>query len=106
MIKNATIGKVVLERTPYTRSFCLLPMTAASKPLERPLSDIVAKLGFDSFMFGMSACPQIDHENQIFAFTTLPIEWVVQYDKMAYVEIAPKCKDAGQTYPLSVDSRS
>lgn len=38
----------------------LLPMIAAAeagKPLERPLSDIVAKLGFDRFMFGMRARP-------------------------------------------------
>lgn len=41
-------------------------------------------------MFGMSACPQIDHESQFFAFTTLPIEWIVRYDQMAYVEIDPR----------------
>jgi DNA-binding CsgD family transcriptional regulator len=109
MIKNVTIGKVLLERTPYTPQL-LLPMIAAAeagKPLERPLSDIVAKLGFDSFMFGMSACLQVDHETQIFAFTTLPIEWVVRYDQMAYVEIDPRVlKTRDNPIPLVWDSRS
>jgi len=68
----------------------MIVATAAGKTLERPLSEISAKLGFDSFMFGMSTCPQIDHESQIFAFTTLPIEWVVRYDQTAFVEIDPR----------------
>lgn len=109
MIKNVTIGRVILERTHYAPQI-LLPMIEAAEAgiaLEGPLSDIVAKLGFDSFMFGMSVCPQLDHQSQIFAFTTLPVEWVYRYDQMAYVEIDPRVlKTRDNPIPLVWDSRS
>src|SRR5258708_1789393 len=109
MIKNVTIGKVVLERTPYMPSR-LLPMiegAAVGEPLEPSLDAIVRSLGFDSFMFGMSACPELDHESQCYVFTTLPIEWVIRYDQMAYIEIDPRVlKTRDNPLPLVWDSRS
>lgn len=109
MIKNVSIGKVTLERTPYTPPI-LLPIIAAAEagdPLEQPISDIVTRFGFDSFMFGMSACPQLNHESQCFVFTTLPIEWVARYDQMDYVEIDPRLiKTRDNPIPLVWDSTS
>jgi len=109
MIKNVTIRKVVLERTPYTPAR-LLPMIEAAEvgnPLEPSLHAIVRDLGFDSFMFGMSACPHIDHESQIYAFTTLPVDWVIRYDQRSYVEIDPRVlKTRDNPLPFVWDSRS
>ncbi|HEX8012950.1 MAG TPA: LuxR family transcriptional regulator [Casimicrobiaceae bacterium] len=110
MIKNVTIHKVVLERTLYTPPPRLQPMIEAAEagqPLEPALEMIVKTLGFDSFMFGMSACPQLDHESQIYVFTTLPIEWVIRYDEMSYVEIDPRVlKTRDSVLPLVWDSQS
>ena len=109
MIKNVTIRKIVVERTPYTPRR-LMPMIEAAEsgePLEGPLDSIVKSLGFDSFMFGMSACPHVNHESQIYAFTTLPIEWVVRYDQMSYVEIDPRVlKTRDNPLPVVWDSVS
>jgi LuxR family transcriptional activator of conjugal transfer of Ti plasmids len=92
MIKNVAIGKVLVERTPFLPPL-LLPLISAAamgEPLEPPLTSIVNGFGFDSFMFGMSTERQIDHDSQNYVFTTLPIEWVVRYDQMDYVEIDPR----------------
>jgi len=109
MIKNVKIGKVQLPRTPYTPKG-LLPLidaVAAGEPLESLLNAIVNRLGFDSFVFGMSACPTLNHESQIYAYTTLPAEWVARYDQMDYVEIDPRLlKTRDNPLPLLWDSRS
>jgi len=84
MIKNVAIGKVLLERTPFLPPLLLPLISAAAKgdPLEPPLTSIVNRLGFESFMFGMSAERQVDHDSLNYVFTTLPIEWIVRYDQM------------------------
>jgi len=76
MIKN-------VPRTPCTpkRLLPLIEAVAAGDPLASLLTTIVNDLGFDSFMFGMSACPTLNHESQCYAYTTLPAEWVARYDQ-------------------------
>jgi DNA-binding CsgD family transcriptional regulator len=92
MIKNVEIGKVVVERTPFLPSllFPLISAAAAVKPLEPPLTSIVKSLGFDNFMFGMSTERLVDHDSQNYVFTTSPIEWVIRYDQMDYIEVDPR----------------
>lgn len=109
MIKNVTIGRVVLDRVPVAPPF-LLPLISAAEagsPLEPHLGVIVGELGFDSFMFGMSASPIVNHESQNYVFTTAPLEWIVRYDEMDYVEIDPRVlKTRDSTFPLVWDFRS
>jgi len=109
MIRNIKIGKVVLQRTAYTPA-SLLPLlraVEAGEPLEPVLTTIVANLGFDSFMFGMSACPEVNHEGQHYVYTTLPVEWVVRYDQMDYCEIDPRIlKTRDNPIPFVWDLRS
>ena len=97
MLRNLAIGKVVLERAKYMPSALrpLVAAAAAGEPLEPPLTLIVRKFGFDSFMYAMSVDPQITRtspprECQAYVFTTLPVEWVIRYDQMAYIEIDPR----------------
>jgi DNA-binding CsgD family transcriptional regulator len=109
MIKNVKIGKVALPRTPYTpkRLLPLIEAAGAAEGLEPVLTQIVKELGFDSFMFGMSACPTVNHESQCYCYTTLPIEWVMRYDQMDYIEIDPRVlKTRDSALPLVWDSLS
>lgn len=109
MIKNIVIGKADLQRTPYTPPL-LLPLIAAAragKPLEPYVTTIVRELGFDSFMFGMTASPKPNHESQLYAFTTMPLAWVARYDQRAYVEIDPRVlKTHDNPFPLLWDAPS
>ena len=91
MIKNIKIGKVVVQRSGAPES--LLPMLGAveaGEPLEGVLTTIVRNLGFETFMFGMSASPEVNHDSQNYVYTTLPAEWVIRYDQMDYIEIDPR----------------
>src|SRR5215472_4995134 len=108
MIKNIKIGKVIVERSGATPE-SLLPLldaVAAGDPLEGVLTSIVKRLGFDTFMFGMSASPEVNHESQNYVYTTLALEWVIRYDQMDYVEIDPRLlKTRDNPIPLIWDSR-
>src|SRR5664279_430216 len=92
MIKNVEIGKVIVERTPFLPPLLvpLITAAAAGERLEPTLISIVKNLGFDNFMFAMSTERQIDHDSQNYVFTTSPIEWVIRYDQMDYVEVDPR----------------
>jgi len=48
---------------------------------------IVRNLGFDSFMYGASASPKLDHESRSYVFTTLSRQWVLRYDEQAYIDV-------------------
>src|SRR6476620_6184835 len=92
MIKNVAIGKVELRRTSFLPPL-LEPMVACAasgEPLEPVLASICSQLGIDRFMFGMSVSAHVTHESQVFAFTTLPVEWVMRYDACDYVEVDPR----------------
>jgi DNA-binding CsgD family transcriptional regulator len=51
---------------------------------------LVRKLGFDSFLCGLSTSPRPDREARLYAFTTLPREWARIYDQNAYIEVDPR----------------
>jgi DNA-binding CsgD family transcriptional regulator len=65
--------------------------------LEQPIDAIVRDLGFDTFMYGISASPRPYHESKTFVFTTLPRAWVIRYDEQAYIEIDPRIKRASES---------
>ncbi len=97
MLRNLAVGKVVLEGAKYMPA-SLRPLVIAAEAgeaLEPALTSIVRGFGFDTFMYAMSVDPQIaqmrpSRECQAYVFTTLPAEWVIRYDQMAYVEIDPR----------------
>jgi DNA-binding CsgD family transcriptional regulator len=68
----------------------MLQAAEANKNLVPPLKRIVQKLGYSSFMYGLSTSIHPRRESQIYYFTTLPSEWVAQYEREYYVEIDPR----------------
>jgi len=61
------------------------------KPLQPVMESIVKELGFESFMYGMSADPKpIRRDTRSFVWTTLPREWVVLYGQRGYIEVDPR----------------
>ena len=114
MLKNLSIGKVVVERGSFVPP-ALRPLVRAAEsgdPLAPPLTAIVRSFGFDSFMYGMSVDRQstnlrIPPECQMYVFTTLSSAWVARYDQLAYIEIDPRIlKTWESAIPLIWDSRS
>ena len=53
--------------------------------------EIIKELGFDSFMYGMSADPKpTRRDTRSFVWTTLPREWVKLYGERGYIEVDPR----------------
>ncbi len=84
-----------------------LPMVEAAAQggdLVAVVRTIVEALDFDSFAYALSTNPRPDREAQLFIFTTMPAEWMVLYDKKAYVEVDPRVQRVyDSTLPLIWD---
>jgi DNA-binding CsgD family transcriptional regulator len=61
------------------------------QPLQPIMQEIVKELGFDSFMYGMSADPKpTRRDTRSYVWTTLPGEWVKLYGARGYIEVDPR----------------
>lgn len=61
------------------------------RPLQPVMQSIVRELGFESFMYGMSADPNpTRRDTRSFVWTTLPREWVTIYGARGYIEVDPR----------------
>ena len=61
------------------------------QPLQPVMESIVTELGFDSFMYGMSADPNpTRRDTRSYVWTTLPREWVMLYGERGYIEVDPR----------------
>ena len=59
--------------------------------LQPVMEQILQELGFDSFMYGMSADPKpTRRDTRSFVWTTLPREWVKLYGERGYIEVDPR----------------
>ena len=54
------------------------------------LDSTIKKLGFQSFMYGFSTAARPNVESKMWTFTTLPTEWVRDYERNAYIEVDPR----------------
>ena len=60
------------------------------QPLQPVMQSIVRELGFDSFLYGMSAESSPTRRNtRFFVWTTLPREWMSLYAERGYIEVDP-----------------
>ena len=83
----------------------LLAAAAAGEPLEPIMEAIVRGFGFESFMYAMTTEPRPHHDSRSYVWTTLPREWIAEYDKNAYVEVDPRITLTwGRTTPLVWDA--
>ena len=61
------------------------------RSLQPIMEEIIKELGFDSFMYGMSADPKpTRRDTRSFVWTTLPREWVKLYGERGYIEVDPR----------------
>jgi LuxR family transcriptional activator of bioluminescence operon len=61
------------------------------EPLQPVMEAIVRELGFDSFMYGMSADPNpTRRDTHTYVWSTLPREWVTLYGERGYIEVDPR----------------
>jgi DNA-binding CsgD family transcriptional regulator len=75
--------------TPYLAA--LIDAKRRNQPLEPIMLKVMQELGFDSFMYGMSANPAPHRkDHRAYVWTTLPMAWVRRYGEKGYIEIDPR----------------
>jgi DNA-binding CsgD family transcriptional regulator len=69
------------------------------------MTRIIEELGFSSFIFAMATDPLPNHDSRSYIWTTLPREWIAEYDRNAYIEIDPRITLSwGRAIPLIWDA--
>lgn len=68
----------------------MVQVSRAGGDLVKAIDVTVKALGFETFMYGCSATLRPSAESRVWAFTTLPIEWVREYEAKAYIEVDPR----------------
>ena len=106
-ISTISPGKPNLKRAdqygPLLRP--LIAAAEAGQPLDPIMTRIVQDLGFETFIFAMTTDPQPNHDSRSYVWTTVPREWVAEYDRNAYVEIDPRMTLSwGHASPLIWDA--
>jgi len=71
----------------------LIQAKMRGKSLEPIMTTVMNQLGFESFMYAMSATPTANRNNRAYVWTTLPITWVSRYSDQGYVEIDPRVSE-------------
>ncbi len=106
MLQTLRLGPVRIDRSGPLPPV-MVPLVRAAElgfDLVSQIESITRHFGFDSFMYGVAVSPVPDHDSCIYAFTTMPMEWVVRYDQMAYIEIDPRVSGTwDRTVPLVWD---
>jgi hypothetical protein len=76
----------------------------AGQDLMPAIRSIVARLGFDSFMYGITTSEHPSRSSRVYWFATAPREWSILYEEKNYIEIDPRILMASeQSSPAAWD---
>jgi LuxR family transcriptional regulator, quorum-sensing system regulator CviR len=109
MLRTLKLRPIFVDYQGYVPPVAQPLFTAASRgeDLVPVVSAITKRFGFDTFGFGVSMSLRPDCETLIHAFTTMPAEWLVIYDRCSYVEVDPRIQTLlAATLSIVWDQRS
>ena len=92
MLRSLHLGPVSIDRSRVLPPI-MAPLVRAAEcgfDLISEVESITRHFGFDTFMYGVAVSAQPDNDSCVYAFTTLPLEWVIRYDQKAYIEVDPR----------------
>ena len=106
MLQSLHLGPVRIDPSRMVPPI-MVPLVRAAEcgfDLVSEVEFITRHFGFDTFMYGVAVSALPDNDSCIYAFTTLPLEWVIRYDQKAYIEVDPRIADAwDRTDPMIWD---
>jgi len=70
----------------------LFAAAARGEPLTAALQQIVVGLGFEGFMFGVTAANRPRRDTRAFVWTSLAPEWVRMYETRGFIEVDPRLR--------------
>lgn len=66
--------------------------------IEEAVHDVIADLGFDSFMYGAGGTTNPSATTNTYIFTTVSFDWVKHYHERGYVQVDPRVRHCLQTH--------
>ena len=64
-----------------------------------PLQQIIRSMGFGSFLYAVGTSKNLHHDERFYVWTTVPPEWVAEYDRNSYIEIDPRVSYGWSMWP-------
>jgi DNA-binding CsgD family transcriptional regulator len=86
-----------LRLAPWLAS--LIEPARKGQSIIEPLQAIVRSMGFGSFLYAVGTSKNLHHDERFYLWTTVPTEWVVEYDKNSYIEIDPRVSYGWSMWP-------
>ena len=78
---------------------------ASGQPLQPVMLSIMADFGFEHFAYAITTAAYPTRDSRSFVWTTMPWQWMAEYDQKAYVEVDPRItKTWGRSAPFVWDS--
>src|SRR5213080_401251 len=85
---------------------CLAPWLASlieqarkGESIIASLQTIVRGMGFGSFLYAVGTSKNLHHDERFYLWTTVPAEWVAEYDKKSYIEVDPRVSYGWSMWP-------
>ena len=95
MLKSLHLGAASIDPSRLLPPI-MVPLVRAAEcgfDLISEVESITHHFGFDSFMYGVAVSALPNNDSSMYAFTTMPMEWVMRYDQRAYIEVDPRIAD-------------
>jgi LuxR family transcriptional regulator, quorum-sensing system regulator LasR len=80
----------------------LLPLIDAARKgdsIIEPLQCLVQSMGFGTFLYAVGTSKKLQHDERFYLWTTVPAEWIAEYDRNSYVEIDPRVRYGWSMWP-------
>ena len=80
----------------------LLPIIDAARQgasLVLPVQKIIQSMGFDTFLYAVGTSKELHRDERFFLWTSVPREWVAEYDAQSYIEVDPRVAHGWSLWP-------
>ena len=87
-------------------SLCLAPWLTpvidaarSGTSLVPPVQSIIQSMGFTTFLYAVGTSKDLHRDERFYLWTSVPAEWVAEYDARSYIEIDPRVAHGWSLWP-------
>ena len=77
----------------------LIDAASSGRSIIAPLQQIIRAMGFSSFLYAVGISKELHRDEQFYLWTSVPKEWVAEYDAQSYIEIDPRVTHGWSLWP-------
>ena len=77
----------------------LIESARRDESIIEPLQQIVRSMGFSSFLYAVGTSKNLRQDERFYIWTTVPPDWVSEYDRNSYIEIDPRVSYGWSMWP-------